>query len=112
MEHRARLILIGLVLLLGLAVPALLTDLECMVGPSDCCACDQAGHPGSFDECGAASLAALQHPAPGAPRPAPVLFLAAPPAPAVPLAAAEPSDQRAPREGPPPLASGLRAPPA
>lgn len=97
-----------LLLVLGFAVPALLTDLECMVGPSDCCACQDDA---VADDCSAASLAASGVPTPAEP-PQDVAFVLPLPVAPSPLALAEPCDERAPREGPPLCAVGLRAPPA
>lgn len=109
---RGRTLLRWLLVLLVLAVPALLMDLECMVGPGNCCACQEAPTGAATDDCSAASLAATAVPAPGAPPPDAGTILPAPPAAPAPLVWADPEDQRAPREGPAPLASGLRAPPA
>lgn len=106
---RSRRVLLWLVLLLGLAVPALLTDLECMLAAPGCCACQDGQQPA--DDCSSASLAAVAVPAPDAPPRDPALLLPAPP-PSRPLTWLPPTDGRAPRDGPAPLATGLRAPPA
>lgn len=105
--------LLWLLVLLVFAVPALLTDLECMVGPANCCACQEAPTGFAPDDCSIISLTAASVPAPSVlPRDDIVTLLPAPPAPPAPRFWGDSEDQRAPREGPPPLASGLRGPPA
>lgn len=100
-------------LLLGFAVPALLTDLECMVGRPSCNACSpDADQPAAVEDCSAASLAALDGSAPGAPPDRLPQRVEPRPAPRPVVVAAARVDRRRPRDGPPPLASGLRAPPA
>lgn len=97
-----------LMLILGFAVPALLTDLECMVGRSDCNACSQDS--AEVEDCSAPSLAAVDAMALPAPHAGPPATVTAPPRP-LPVAL-ERTQHRAPRDGPPPHPQGLRAPPA
>lgn len=97
-----------LLLLLGFAVPALLTDLECMVGNPGCDSCSEIAP----QECSAASLAAHDTPPPQPPvdsAPERVDPQAAPLAVAV---HADRAHRLVPRDGPPGHANGLRAPPA
>lgn len=98
-----------LMLILGFAVPALLTDLECMVGRSDCGACSQGA--AEVEDCSAPSLAAVDAVALPAPHAGPPCATLAPPPPAVEIVLLR-TQQHAPRAGPPPHPQGLRAPPA
>ena len=109
MRLQARGMVLALLLVLGFAVPAMLVDLECLLGAPGCCACQDGQQPP--DDCSSASLAAMAVPAPDAPPRDLAGILPVPTSPQ-PTTWVAPADERAPRDGPPPLATGLRAPPA